>query len=88
MQPQIYRALYKQALESQHLQQQAACLAACAAEDPAFALGSLRGMAEVQRFGMVVMQLRRQDKQALGEVMAQLEGAGQDVAELRRLYKL
>jgi hypothetical protein len=86
--PQSYPSLYKQALEAQHLLQQAACLQACVAQAPTFALESLRCMGGVQRFGMVAMQLGRQGKQALALVMQELEGMGHEVAALRVMYKL
>lgn len=86
--PGSYKQVFKASLEAPAFAQVAACLLRAVEADAGFALESMRALAQVPRFDMLAMQLGKGPKQALAQVIDKLQGAGEDVAALRKKYKL
>eukprot|EP00775_Hariotina_reticulata_P001727 gene1727-2070_t len=93
LQPASYKNLFKRDLSEQALQYMVAGLAVLVMDEAAFVQHALLQLAEVERFNIVLhMVLASKAGQSLKAqlqlVMQQLQDAGQEVAGLKRLYRL
>jgi hypothetical protein len=91
--PGSYKAVFKRDLSEQALQHIVAGLAVLVMDEPSFVGHALLQLTQVERFNIVLhMVLASKTGQRLKSqlqlVMQQLQDAGQEVADLKRLYRL